>query len=289
MGVHGAALGSLAQCFSKGCAAFVRIRQPIVSFFADAVAAIGYGVRMTEILHNELPPELREHAPLPGVAPLNGDLWLRVDEAYAGQCAYRRKLLAEHRDKVLWQDPKASDAVSELFDLTCMLLPELGFKVSDTQIHCPDGARIACDTRDQLAVLGQVVQEDLCLMQKRGDAHVLTAAVLCFPASWTLSEKAGKALPAIHRPVPEYDADVERRVQRLFDGVQVGRPLWRNNMFRYLDPDLHQPRRENDPKRHQPTEQEAQYIRAERQCILRLPRTGAVVFSIHSYVVKRPV
>ena len=38
---------------------------------------------MTEILHNDLPPDLRLHAPLPGVAPLGDGRWLRVDEAYA--------------------------------------------------------------------------------------------------------------------------------------------------------------------------------------------------------------
>ena len=29
------------------------------------------------------------------------------------------------------------------------------------------------------------------------------------------------------------------------------------------------------------------YIRSERQCLIRLPVTGAVVFSIHTYVVRR--
>ena len=32
---------------------------------------------------------------------------------------------------------------------------------------------------------------------------------------------------------------------------------------------------------------EAPFLRSERQCILRLPQSGAVVFSIHTYVLAR--
>ena len=42
------------------------------------------------------------------------------------------------------------------------------------------------------------------------------------------------------------------------------------------------PRREGE-KRPQPTDHT--YIRCERQCLLRLPVTRAVVFTIHTYVV----
>ncbi len=45
---------------------------------------------------------------------------------------------------------------------------------------------------------------------------------------------------------------------------------------------LHQPRVEFDTR---PYATERLYMRSERQCILRLPETQAVVFSIHSYIV----
>jgi hypothetical protein len=56
-------------------------------------------------------------------------------------------------------------------------------------------------------------------MERRGDEHVLTAAVLCFPASWHLADKIGRPLTTIHVPVKVYDETLARRVQRLFDGV----------------------------------------------------------------------
>ncbi len=84
-----------------------------------------------------------------------------------------------------------------------------------------------------------------------------------------------------------YTVDVARRVQRLFDGVRVDQPIWRNNMLGYDDPDLFQPRRESDPSRDATHRSAvALYKRAERQTILRMPRSKAVVFAIHSYVVR---
>ena len=104
-----------------------------------------------------------------------------------------------------------------------------GYVISAKEVRRPDGVRVPLDRADPMATLGHLVQEDLCLMEKRGQQHVLTAAVLCFPASWRLADKIGRPLTAIHAPVAEYDDALARRVQRLFDGVQPGRPLWRFN------------------------------------------------------------
>jgi hypothetical protein len=264
----------------------VQSRHDGVSFFADTSA---WGItlqKVTEILHEVMPSDLQADAPLPGVRPLSDGHWLCVDEAYAAQMAYRRALISRRPQDVIWQADDAREAVAELYDAALDLLPDIGFTVTATHIMCPDGTRIVRTEEGALHTLGRVVQEDLCIMQKKGDEHVLTAAVLCFPASWTLAEKAGRPLSAIHKPVEEYDADLSKRVQRLFDGVQAGRPLWRNNMVWYDNPDLFQPRSETEPHRLVPQYDRAAYRRAERQCIVRLPKTRAVIFSIHSYLVR---
>ena len=76
------------------------------------------------------------------------------------------------------------------------------------------------DWRAPLRSIGAVVQQDVCILERRGDEHVLSGDVLCFPASWTLAQKIGKPLIAIHDPVVDYDSAIATRVQRLFDGVQ---------------------------------------------------------------------
>jgi hypothetical protein len=244
---------------------------------------------MTPILQTRLGYDPTHHKPLPGIAPMDPADWIIVDDAHAPQMAERAHLLAERRDKVIAMDEGARPAASELLDTVLEVLDaRADHAVGAGQVRRPDGVTVAIDRDDPMGTLGHLVQQDLCLMEKRGDEHVLTAAVLCFPASWTLEEKFLRPLIGIHLPVAEYDATMARRVQRLFDGVQVGRPLWRFNALWYIDPALHQPRREND-RRPERGAQSADYLRTERQSLVRLPQSGAVVFGIHTSVLARDV
>ncbi|MBC7739280.1 MAG: DUF3445 domain-containing protein [Candidatus Saccharibacteria bacterium] len=221
-------------------------------------------------------------ARLPGVQPVVGP-WLAVDDAYAGQMARRDQLIAKVPQEVLTTLPEGQEAAAELYAMLLDLVRQMpGFRIGTVEAERPDGQVVALDAGDPLRTLGRLVQEDLCLLQKQGDEHVLTGAVLCFPASWSLQEKIGRPLIGIHRPVETYDADIARRVQRMFDALRPDQPLWRMNALVYANPELHQPRREDDPRSDR---RGGQFLRAERQTLLRLPRTGAVLFAIHTYVV----
>lgn len=252
-------------------------------FGVDGSAALTLNAGM--ILQKRLPYDVSTPRRLPGVAPFDMADWLQVDEAYAGQMAERVRLLSERRTDVLRLDPDAKAAAGELLDLVLAHLPE-GFSREGERIFCPDGRVVEADRSDPLGTLGVIVQEDLCLMQPRDGVHVLTGAVLCFPASWLLSEKFLRPLVGIHDPVKVYDEGLAKRVQRLFDGLQPGRPLWRYNLLNYDDPALFQPRSEN-ARRPEVDQETAPFTRSERQCLVRLPQTGAVVFSIHTYIVAR--
>ncbi len=223
---------------------------------------------------------------LPGLNPVAEGDWLRVDDAFAGQMAYRDALIASRRDDVLRLSAAARPAADELLGA---VLDEIavtpGYEITGESVRRPDGVVVALDRADPLATGGRLVQEDLILMEKPEAAgeHVLTGAVLCFPASWTLEEKFLRPLIGIHVPVSAYDEGLARRVQRLFDGLQVARPIWRANYLVYDDPDLFQPRREAAPRA--PARGGDLWVRVERQVLKRLPQTRAVVFSIHTYVV----
>ena len=242
---------------------------------------------MTPILQSRLPfsPWMDPRtARLPGVLPVEGDDWLRVDDAFAGQMAERDRLFAINPRGVHALLDRGRPAATELYDVILARLTKVpGYSVGSTSVLRPDGVVVALDPDQPLLTLGRLVQEDLCLMERDGDEHLLTGAALCFPASWWLAEKIGRPLTGIHVPVPSYDADIARRVQRMFDAVRVEQPLWRMNALVYVDPTLHQPRREADPRTDR---RGGSYVRAERQCFVRLPVTRAVVFSIHTYVVR---
>ncbi len=222
---------------------------------------------------------------LPGTQPLDPADWLRVADSYAGQMAERDRLIFERSEEVHALDPAALPAAQELLSTILPRLPALGFLIDAAKVTRPDGITVAVDHDRPLLTLGRLVQEDLCLMERRGAEHVLTGAILCFPASWTLSEKFLRPLVRIHEPVASYDSDMARRVQRLFDAIHPDRPMWRANALIYDEPILHHPKTE--AARRPPARADAAYIRSERQCLLRLPHTGAVVFSIHTYIVHR--
>jgi hypothetical protein len=244
---------------------------------------------MTVILH-PAPAAQPWRAPhtrrLPGIQPVGGADWLTLDAAYAAQMAERERLLAAIPDRVLATRPEAEAAARELLsEVLALLRGRAGFAVGETAVTCPDGRRVAL-AGPPLAVLGRLVQEDLCLLIRPEDGaeHLLAGAVLCFPSSWTLAEKLGRPLAAIHAPVSAYDVTLAARVQRLCDGLRPGQPLWRANAHFYETADLHAPRPEAAPRRSRGAE--APFLRVERQTLLRLPESGAVAFAIHVSVTR---
>ncbi|WP_299928164.1 DUF3445 domain-containing protein [uncultured Pelagimonas sp.] len=243
------------------------------------------GFKQPLIVNRRLPFDLSKPRPLPGIAPLEMAEWLHVDETYEQQMALRRRLITERPQDVLAQSQSAGEAAEELLEIVLQNLPPLSGKNPD---HAA-GAALRFTSESQgsdLEKIGKIVQEDFCILQKTDSEHVMTAAVLCFPASWMLLEKINRPLTHIHGAVDEYDPNIAKRVQRLFDGVRPEKPLWRWNALWNDDPDLFQPRAVSDPR--PPADPDtAPYLRCERQCILRLPETKAVVFSIHSFVLNR--
>ncbi len=238
-----------------------------------------------EILQVRLPvaPWIADHTlRLPGTGPIPVAEWLQRDDAFAAQMAYRDRLIAERSEAVHAMGEGCRAAADELL---ATVLAELGseYRREREGVRRPDGVVVALEGPPLLQA-GRLVQEDLCILQKPegGAEHVLTGAVLCFPSNWTLAQKLGMPMSRIHLPVDRYDAEVARRVQRLLDFLRPDAPLMRANLLLYSDSDLYNPRREFH--RHVP-EGGARFVRVERQVLRRLPATGAVVFSIHTYMV----
>lgn len=236
---------------------------------------------MTERLGLNYDPFSTDRQALPGVAPLDdpGD-WAAPDADFAAQMAERDRLIAARPSEVWRADASAAPAVEELAEITLDLLAARDdYAIGPDAIRRPDGVEVP-RAGPALPMLGRLVQSDLCVMERPdgADEHVLTAAVVCFPANWRLAEKFLRPLSAIHAPVGDYDAGIARRVQRLFDGVRPGKPLWRANAHRYGDPSLHQPGRPEKAARTAP------WLRTERQVIQRLPRSGAALFAIRTRV-----
>ena len=223
---------------------------------------------------------------LPGTRPISPDEWIICDDAFSQQMALRDELIETKRDKVLAISDQANEAAVELSKMALEFsIKSLGYQKNNDEVIRPDEVSIKIDLSDPMRFLGRLVQNDFCILQKVGDEHVLTAASLCFPASWSLEEKFLKPLIDIHIPVKEYNEEIAKRVQRLFDGLQVSRPVWRFNALYYEEPDLFQPRSVNQPRK-KPAPNQVNYFRSERQTLIKLPETRAIVFGIHTFVIK---
>ncbi len=241
------------------------------------------------ILQERLPvaPWMAEHTlRLPGTVPIAPADWLQRDEAFAAQMAYRDRLVAERLEAVHRMAEGCAPAADELLELVLAHLDGVpGYRREAGGMRRPDGVVVALDG-PPLVVAGRLVQEDLVVLEKPqgGAEHVLTGAILCFPSNWTLAEKFGMGLARIHLPVAPYDETMARRVQRLFDAIRPEAPMMRANLLLYGEEDLYNARREFE--RHVPGPDGARFVRVERQVLMRLPVSRAVVFSIHTYMVR---
>jgi len=222
--------------------------------------------------------------------------WIEIDAAYPEQMALRRELLAQQRDAVLaaqaGSEPYYEELLSLLTQHVTRHFPEW-FTLSGNTLHnrlSEETWNIAAQTEHPLAIAGQLVQEDFCLLRLTPDGPRLTAAVLCFPSHWLLSEKLGRTLAPIHDPVPFYGERLARPVDRFFAALKPGRVAVRLNWTVTANPALFQPSGHNrNDKPPMPISDDAGdklFLRVERQTFRRLPQTGAVAFGIRVHVTK---
>jgi hypothetical protein len=129
------------------------------------------------------------------------------------------------------------------------------------------------------------VAEDLCLLQSSGSCHVLIGATLCSPARWRLAEKIGRPLDAIHEPVPGYEDALGQKVEQFFAALKPGRLVGRFNWGIADDPSPFQPIAPATRRALTPANVgQNLWLRVERQTLRRLPKTGAVVFTIRTHI-----
>jgi hypothetical protein len=105
---------------------------------------------------------------------------------------------------------------------------------------------------------------------------------VCFPSHWSLDEKIGLPLALIHTPVAHYERELSEKVDRFHDRLAVDRPAWRRNWVVVPTDELHLPEYRTDREivdRLDP-DGSPMWLRSERQTLRRLPRTGAIVFTI---------
>lgn len=237
------------------------------------------------------------HAPYAGAAPpmaiglkaLDLAEWIEPDEHLAAELAEKERLLAERHSEVYAERPDSRPAQEEVLALLVEHLPRVHpgiYRRDGSRIHVmPAAVSVDIDKPQEppLQCASRLVQEDLVLMARGSSGWQLAAASLCFPSTWVLAEKFGRDMDGIHEPVPGYAEHIGPRLLRIFDNLQVERPVWRLNWSIYDSPELYAPRRRPGPRVWLSDGVVADancFIRVERQTLRKLPATGFILFTI---------
>ncbi len=226
-----------------------------------------------------------------GLMPLAPAEWIEIDSYFAHDLAAKRMLLETSHGEVFAALPGAAGAAAELLSMLVVHLPQYHSQI----FQCTDGLLynmasgerwdVACPPLHPLDLCGRLVQEEFCLVAEESGAYRLVGATLCQPASWRLAEKIGRPLAEIHAAVPGYAATLERQVDRFFAQLKPGRLTWRFNWTVVQDPAPFQPEHIASPVPITADNAGAHlWLRVERQTLRRLPASGAVVFTIRTYI-----
>ncbi len=229
-----------------------------------------------------------------GLKPIDSCEWIAPGDDLLEMLAEKDRLNREIPDLIFVEELDTRQAQAELAALLADHLiaaqPQTyrreGDRVTVAGIRHVD---LASPGRAPLLCAADLVADDLVLMRKDASGWRLVAASLCFPSSWTLSEKFGRPLQQIHNPVPGFGegtrtADV---IQRIFDNLQAGQPVVRWNWSLQSDRTLYKPlssiQRDERAVARPPRFAEgaaSAFIRVERQTLRKLPVSGDIVFTI---------
>lgn len=234
-----------------------------------------------------------------GLIAKDPDELIELDDRYPDEMAQRRALLAERHAQVFAALPGSESARQTVLDRVADVLPRrhptLFGRMGDVLHNHVTGEswNLANPPHDPLEVAGRLVQEDLCIMQPGSEGPVLTAAVLCFPSGWSLAEKIGHPLAAIHGPVPLYAETLARPVDRLLDRLAEGKLVERMNWSLSDDPNLFRPKGHGRSRLNDSVTAENAgdllWLKMERQTLSRIDAAGSVLFGIrvHRYPIAR--
>ena len=213
--------------------------------------------------------------------------WILADADLPKFHEHKLKQLQGHADLVSLSLPGSADAQQELGRA---LLHNLithhaaGYQLEDSHLSYSDGLLRwplhALDLRHSALW----VQEDICLLEAKDEEYILTAASVCSPSNWRLEKKIGRSIDVIHGPVPGYRKSISERVNRLLASLKPGKAVQRfnwsvqagNELFWREDLELEDSASASyAPELH---------WRVERQTLVRLPQTGAIVFGIRIFL-----
>ena len=228
---------------------------------------------------------------------------IAIDWDYLERINLRKRLISDHPDITVGTSKAANPAIWELYeDIILSYLPRrypTMFCISNGIFHnliTNSHYSISAARRDptmMLKQLGENVEEDFYFMCPNSNGEFeLQGFISAFPQGLLSKAKVGMTVREIHQPVPGYERrlgnGVDKCFARMAPGNYVGRLNWSiqvNGNELYLPftgntnpdgKDVANARRDID--------MENCYVRVEHHTLNTLPRTGAIIFAVRTYL-----
>ena len=183
-------------------------------------------------------------------------------ENHADVLAERRHWLANDPGHHLLREPVADPLIEE----TCHLAREWGTGKGEP---------------NDLRSLGESWESDFVLLNEDDEGRcVMRAAVICFPSSWSPEEKLGLPIYEIHSVVPTLNRGLGARIDKFLANLKPGAAWERANWGLSGSPELNQHPTRANRRLKPPFGTEEAWVRIENQILLRLPKTGGILFGI---------
>ena len=229
-----------------------------------------------------------------GVKPLDLATWIEIDGDLGRELLLKEELLRDRYSAMFLALPGSEPSQQEMLEIVIAHLQQYfpqHYHWSAESVTClatSQGWKFADFYHAPLDLVGRIIQEDMVLMESSPAGYIMTAAAECFRLRWHIQEKIGKPLAQIHSPVPDYEQKLAHPMDNLFARIPVAYPLWRMNWGIVNDDNLLLEEDEYKIELDNPitiaNAGDRLWLRVERQCLRRLPRTGAIAFSTHTYI-----
>ncbi|KAI8662432.1 hypothetical protein LRP88_06643 [Fusarium phalaenopsidis] len=237
-----------------------------------------------------------------GLRTVSAEEWIELDSDFPKYHADKKARIEERGEKCVATHPDAYPAAIELLQELTEYLPA---RYPTLFERTPVGIKNKWSgedfniverplAEDPMAICARLVQDDLALMIERPDGqYYLMAGAVLLAGFWRLSDKYGMSLSDIHYSgdVPHFKEKLETGMCKFFKRLKCESVYCRNNYFLQVDDSLAWSwsiGSEDDPVVSWSTAQKDKAIehhmfRSERQSLRRLPKTGAIVFTIRTY------
>jgi dimethylamine monooxygenase subunit A len=187
----------------------------------------------------------------------------------------RRRWLQADPGRYVAYLPRAEPLLAELDEMASAWVP----------MRVPPPSPNGDGTKRLVRIAGELDPDFLLLTRDAGDSFTLAAGAVCFPSSWSLSEKIGRTLDEIHAPVPGLNSRLGGTINQFLTRLKPGTSYARVNWGLTATPE-----RNMHPKLERARLSESQeiarvWLRVEEQVVASLPASQGILFGIRIRIV----